>query len=215
MLTKTHTLGGSYDPCTKVESFQLAKLKLHWYVQSVAGNPPAGEALDTGHSGSSAPSLSLLTTSRISVSLPSSGQVHVAHVSSWACSGTAAPPSHGLGGIWKGRATCVPAPWSAFPPVLQILTLCLHELWRLLRQSQPFWMSSMVWRKGSLWGARGRFHSVESTSIPLRMSSSIGYVMPRVRVCSLMQTCNWSCTWKSLEWSILRVIYQEILSQVH
>lgn len=185
MLTKTHTLGGSYDPCTKLESFQLAKLKLHWYVQSVAGNPPAGEALDTGHSGSGAPSLPLLTTSRISVSLPSSGHVHVAHVSSWACSGTAAPPSHGLGGIWKGRATCVPAPWSAFPPVLQILTLCLHELWRLLRQSQPFWMSSMVWRKGSLWGARGRFHSVESTAIPW------GWAAPLDMWCQELEFALW------------------------
>lgn len=44
-LNKTHRLGGSYEPYTKVELFQLAKLKLHWYLQYVARNPPAGEAL--------------------------------------------------------------------------------------------------------------------------------------------------------------------------
>lgn len=72
-LNKTHRLGGSYELYTKVKLFQLAKIKLHWYLQYIARNPPAGEALDTGHSGNSVLSLSLLTTSRISVWLGSRG----------------------------------------------------------------------------------------------------------------------------------------------
>ncbi|KAL2296749.1 LOW QUALITY PROTEIN: hypothetical protein Nmel_014795 [Mimus melanotis] len=139
-LNKTHRLGGSYEPYTKVELFQLARLKLHWYLQYVDRNPPAGFGYRTQWKQSE-----LLTAHhQPNLCALSSGWVPVAHLSFSACSVTAAPPSHSVcrdlkreglfPASWKCIASCSPDP--------KIMHLSCDAFSDNL--SKPFWMPSMV-----------------------------------------------------------------------
>lgn len=79
-----------YGP--NVELFQLAKLKLNWYLQYVDGDPysSTGFRSDVGHSGRDVQGLLLLTTGQVYV-FHLNGLVHTAHLSFLAQSVKAAP----------------------------------------------------------------------------------------------------------------------------